>query len=49
MQAKIFKNPNFSSLSLIGENLEAYTPQGQHFKIQIFNLWMNQENFSPNS
>ena len=39
----ILKNPNFPCLSWIRKNLEAYTVQDQHFKIKIFNLWMNSE------
>ena len=40
-QPKIFKNPNFSSLSSwIGKNIEIYPSQNQHFKIQILNLWI---------
>ena len=48
VQPRLFKNPNFSPLFLIGKNLEAYTAQGKHFKIQILNLWLNFEKFCPN-
>ena len=37
VQSRIFKNPNFQSLLWIWKNLEVYTLQDQHFRIQILN------------
>ena len=48
VQPRLFKNPNFTSLSRIGKNIEVSTAQDQHFKIQILKLWMNWENLCPN-
>ena len=48
VQSRLLKNPNFPSLLSIGKNLEVYTTQDQHFKIQILNLWMNWENLCRN-
>ena len=48
MQSRLFKNHNFPSLLWSGKNLEIYTGPGQHFKIQMLNLWMSWENLCPN-
>ena len=48
MQSRLFKNPNFSYLLWIGNNLEKYTAPNQHFKIQMLNLWMGWKNVCPN-
>ena len=39
---------NLSYLLWAGKNLEVYTAQDQHYKIQILNLWTNSENLCPN-
>ena len=36
VQPRLFENPNFSSLPWIGENVEVYTSQGQHFKMKLW-------------
>ena len=48
VQPRLSKNPNLPLLLGIGKNLEVYTAQGQHLKIQILNLWMNWEKLCPN-
>ena len=48
ISSRLFKNPNLSYLLRVGKNLEVYTVQDQHYKIQILNLWTNWENLCPN-
>ena len=48
MQSRLFKIPNFSSRLWIGKNLEVYTAQDQHFKIQILDLMIYWEKLCPN-
>ena len=48
MKPRLFKSPNFLSLSWIGKHLKVHTAQDQHFKIQILSLWMNWEKVCPN-
>ena len=52
---KIWKcNLGFSKISIshlflwIGKKLEIYKAPGQHFKIQMLNLWMSWESLCPN-
>ena len=40
VQPRLFKNPNLPSILWIAKKRDVCKPQEQHFKIQIFNLWM---------
>ena len=40
VQPRLFKNSYLPSILWIAKKRDVYKPQEQHFKIQIFNLWM---------